>query len=388
LAGAHPDAIAIAPAGTTAYVVDAPTNGHMASVTPLSISGTTVTRRTAVPVTGATALYGIAGAPDGASAYATGTTASANVIVPLAVSGASITPAPPATLGSRPSGIAIAPDQAPVAELAASSPAAAGALASFDASASSNPSAPIAGYSFNFGDGSPPVVEGAASPSVTHAYAVAGTYTAAVTVTDAAGTSSAQVFTGQTVSRNGGVGAVATQQVTVFPTVTGVTPAAGPAGTKVTITGTGFSVTAGATAIGFGSATASAISCTSNRQCTATAPSGTGTVDVTATVAGQSSLPATGDQYTYTSGKPTVTRIAPSSGRSGTTVTITGTGFAQATGQTTVKFGFTRSASVACTSSTTCTATAPGGFGQVDVTVTVGAQTSSSVTADRFRYTL
>jgi hypothetical protein len=387
LAGDRPDAIAIAPAGTTAYVVDAPTNGHAASVTPVSITGTTVTRRTAVAVAGATALYGIAAAPAGASAYAVGTTTSASVIVPLAISGASVTPAPPVNLGSQPRGIAIAPDQAPVAELAATDSAAAGTVATFDASASSNPSSPIATYTFNFGDGSPTVTT--ASPTATHAYAVAGVYTAVVTVTDQAGTSVTEVFTGQTVSRNGGSGAMATQQVTVFPTVTSVAPTAGPAGTKVTITGTGFSVTASATTIAFGNQPATGVSCSSSTQCTASAPSGTGTIDITATVAGQISPPAPGDQYTYTTvGRPTVTGVAPASGPAGTKVTITGTGFATATGQTIVKFGSTASASVACATATKCTATAPRGpSGVVDITVTVGGQTSLTATADRFRYT-
>jgi YVTN family beta-propeller protein len=388
LAGDRPDAIAIAPAGATAYVVDAPTNGHTASATPLSIAGTTVTRRTAVAVSGATALYAIAAAPAGASAYAVGTTASANVIVPLAISGASVIPAPPANLGSQPGGIAIAPDQAPVAELAATDTVAAGAAATFDASASSNPSSPIATYTFNYGDGTPPVTT--ANPTATHAYTVAGVYTATVTVTDQAGTSVTQVFTGQTASRNGGSWATAAQQVTVFPTVTSITPTAGPAGTKVTTTGTGFSTTAGATTIAFGNTPATGVSCTSSTQCTANAPSGTGTVDITATVAGQISPPAPGDQYTYTTtvSRLTVTRISPSSGPTGTRVTITGTGFATATGQTIVKFATTASTSVTCATTTTCTATAPRGpSGVVDITVMVGGQTSLPVTADKFRYT-
>jgi DNA-binding beta-propeller fold protein YncE len=389
-AGDRPDAIAINPAGASAYVVDAPTNGHTASVTPLSVSGTSITRHAAVPVANATALYGIAVAPDGASAYATGTTSSSNMIVPLAVSGASVTPAAPANLGSEPRGIAIAPDQAPVAELAASSPVAAGSAATFDASASSNPSSPIASYAFDFGDGTAPVTR--AAPTATHVYAVAGVYTATVTVTDAAGTSTSQVFTGQTASRNGGAGAVASQQVTVFPTVTAANPTAGAAGTKVTITGTGFSTKAGTTAIAFGNKAASAVSCSSSTQCTATAPSGTGTVEITATVAGQTSPPMLGDQYTYTTGKPTVTHVDPSSGPAGTEVTITGTGFATATGQTTVRFGGTRSNSVTCATGTECTATAPPGVqastgSLVNIYVKVGNLTSPTVTADRFRYT-
>ena len=50
---------------------------------------------------------------------------------------------------------------------------------------------------------------------MTYTYATADTYTATVTETDADGTSTSQVFTGETVSLDGGPGAVATASVVI-----------------------------------------------------------------------------------------------------------------------------------------------------------------------------
>jgi hypothetical protein len=237
------------------------------------------------------------------------------------------------------------------------------------------------------------VTTNAPTASTTHAYAVAGVYTASVTVTDQAGTSTAQVFTGQTMSRDGSSDdAVASQQVTVFPTVTAVSPTAGPAGTKVAITGTGFSTTSGATAVSFGGKAAAGVSCSSSTKCTATAPAGTGTVEVTVTVAGQTSPTGPSDQFSYTTGRPTVTHVSPASGPVGTVVTIDGTGFSTASGQTIVRFAGTRSSKVNCTSDTECTAVAPSGLqstnsAPINIYVVVGKQISTAVAADRYRYT-
>lgn len=395
-AGDHPDAIAVNPAGGAAYVVDAPTNGNVASVTPLAVSGTSVTRHASVAVASATALYGIAATPDGSSAYATGTTtasgAGSNVIVPIAVSGASATPAAAADLAGKPSGIAIAPDQAAIAELAVSSPVLAGAADTFDASASSNPSSPIASYTFDFGDGSSPMTTTAPTATATHAYAVAGTYTATVTVTDEAGTSNTQVFSGQTLSRNGSSVATASQGVTVLPTVTSVSPTSGAPGTRVTITGTGFSTTAGATQVHFGPAAATSVSCSSDTKCAADAPAGSGTVGITVTVGGQTSPGTAAGQFTYTGSKPTVMSVNPASGPVGTHVTIIGTGFSTTAGRTVVRFGSPRSTTVSCSTTTQCAATAPSGLqaslgATVNITVTVAGRTSLTVKADRFKYT-
>ena len=84
------------------------------------------------------------------------------------------------------------------------------------------------------------------------------------------------------------------------PTVSGITPAIGPAsgGTSVTIGGANFGVLS-PTAIAFGSSAATNVVCASASQCTATSPAGTGTVDVRVTVGGQTSAAVAASRFTY-----------------------------------------------------------------------------------------
>ena len=167
------------------------------------------------------------------------------------------------------------------------------------------------------------------------------------------------------------------------PTVTAVSPTSGVStGTAlVTVTGTGF---IGATAVKFGTVTAS-FTVTSSTAITATAPTGTGTVNVTVTTPGGTSATGAADQYTYIPPPPpTVTGVSPSSGPSGTLVTITGTSF---TGATVVDFGAGNpAATFAVNNATTVTAIAPTGTGTVNVTVTTPGGTSATSVADQFTY--
>ncbi len=112
---------------------------------------------------------------------------------------------------TTPTDIAITPDQAPVAALTVT-PANAGQATHFNASASVAPSSPITNYAWNFGDGATATTS---TPTTTHTYARDGSYTATLTETDAAGTSLTKVFTGQTMSRNGGPQARTTSTFTV-----------------------------------------------------------------------------------------------------------------------------------------------------------------------------
>jgi DNA-binding beta-propeller fold protein YncE len=104
----------------------------------------------------------------------------------------------------RPWTVAITPDQAPQASLRLSH--VHRKTVTLDASASFAPSTPITTYNWNFGDGTTAFTT---TPTITHRYHRFGTYTATVTLTDAAGTSLQQAFTGQTVARNGGPSASA-----------------------------------------------------------------------------------------------------------------------------------------------------------------------------------
>jgi hypothetical protein len=170
------------------------------------------------------------------------------------------------------------------------------------------------------------------------------------------------------------------------PTVTSVTPTAGPTsgGTVVTITGSGFAAAPGTGAVRFG-ATVATYTINSNTQITATSPAGTGTVDVTVTTPGGTSATSAGDQFTYVPA-PTVTAIGPTAGPTagGTTVTITGTGFA---GATSVTFGATPATGFTVISNSAITATAPAGSaGTVDVRVTTVGGASATSAADQFTY--
>ncbi len=84
------------------------------------------------------------------------------------------------------------------------------------------------------------------------------------------------------------------------PTITGLSPANGPAGLTVTVNGSGF--VPGATTIQFGPSQAQLQGACTATQCAVIVPPGSGTVDVTATAGGLTSVPAPPDRYTYTAG--------------------------------------------------------------------------------------
>jgi PKD repeat protein len=158
--------------------------------------------------------------------------------------------------------IAVTPDQRPVASFVAT-PAGPGQPASFDASDSTIVYGTIANYHWDFGDGSS---QDTASPTTTHPYATAGSYTVSLTETDWAGTSvstspPSTVFTGQTMTRRGGPEAQTTRRVTIpripttpLPSVTStfrpppgspapkisLLPKVGPPGTVVAVSGSDF----------------------------------------------------------------------------------------------------------------------------------------------------
>ncbi|MGK5056656.1 IPT/TIG domain-containing protein [Janthinobacterium sp. LB2P49] len=167
------------------------------------------------------------------------------------------------------------------------------------------------------------------------------------------------------------------------PTVSSISPTAGPAtgGASVTINGTNF---AGVTAVTFGGTAASSFTFNSPTQITATAPAGTGTVDVRVTTGGGTSATSAADQFTYVAA-PTVSSISPASGPAtgGTSVTITGTNLS---GATAVRFGAGNASGFTVNSATQITATAPAGTGTVDITVITGGGTSATSGADQFTY--
>lgn len=176
------------------------------------------------------------------------------------------------------------------------------------------------------------------------------------------------------------------------PTVTALSPASGPAGTPVTITGTGF--TEDTSAVKFGSVSAGTrFSVVSGTQMTAYAPAGTGTVAVKVTTPG--GVGTVGSNWTYDpyvgppagggGSAPTVTSVVPDTAvdnDGGDAVVVNGTGF---TATTAVIFGAAL-AQFEVISDTALAVTTPGGSGVVDVTVVTAYGISENTAADNFTY--
>jgi hypothetical protein len=118
---------------------------------------------------------------------------------------------PTIPVGEGPTGIAITPDQPPVASFSdpISRP---GVPVAFNASASTDPDGSIASYDWAFGDGAQDL-NGGSTPS--HVYAKPGTYETRLTLTDNEGCSTSLIFTGQTAYCNGSALASQTQTLKV-----------------------------------------------------------------------------------------------------------------------------------------------------------------------------
>lgn len=197
--GNFPDGIAITPDGQTAFVINASSN----NITPISIATNTPGPSFFI---GSTPV-GIAIAPDGKTGYVT--LLNSGTLAPFIVATHFI--GTPIAAGGGPDGIAITPDQAPTAAFTVSSTPD-GLTIIFDASASSSPVGSIANYSWDFGDGH---TASTSNPLITHTYASPGSYLVTLTVTNSAGTSTTQTFTGQTVSNNGGPSAVLSMELSL-----------------------------------------------------------------------------------------------------------------------------------------------------------------------------
>jgi YVTN family beta-propeller protein len=165
--------------------------------------------------TGAPSAIAVAVTPDAKTAFVTDGSFNGSG------QGSQVTPVDatsnPPTAGTAMSGYAdpvwdaITPDQGPVANFTVQA-APSGSATTFDASSSLAPGTPIVSYAWDFGDGASQTTT---APTVSHVYAQAGTYYAKLTETDAAGTSTTVVYTGQQTLRNGGPGASATKSVIV-----------------------------------------------------------------------------------------------------------------------------------------------------------------------------
>jgi len=141
---------------------------------------------------------------------------------------------------------------------------------------------------------------------------------------------------------------VAIRRVNPAPiTVAGFSPAGGPAGTTVAITGTGFSATAALNLVSF-NGVAAAVVAASNTSLTVTVPAGASTGKVAVTVA--SNMAASAQDFIVAApGAPTIASFAPTSGAAGTVVTVTGTNFNPAAGALKVRLNQSAAAPSAVT---------------------------------------
>ena len=190
-----------------------------------------------------------------------------------------------------------------------------------------------------------------------------------------------------TVTGPGGTSATSAADQFSFgaPSVTKVSPAAGPTGSRNTITITGTDFT-GATSVLFDTTAAYSFTVNSATQITAVTQRTytSDTVDVRVVTPLGTSPITPADEYTF--GRPSVTGVSPNSGSTagGTVVTVTGAGF---TGVTGVAFGTTSAPTYTVDSDTQITVTSPArAAGTVDIRVTTSAGTSTATTADRFTY--
>ncbi|MCI0342026.1 MAG: IPT/TIG domain-containing protein [Planctomycetales bacterium] len=205
-----------------------------------------------------------------------------------------------------------------------------------------------------------------------------------ITCTTPAGTGTVPVTVTNSDTQSATLSAAFAYTAPPAPTVTSVSPNAGPlvGGQTVTISGTGFGI--GATVL-FGINGATGVSVPWSWTITCVVPAGMAgpaTVTVTNPDAQSASL-ASG--YTYVA-PPTVTAVSPSSGdvSGGTPVTLTGTDFAPGA---TVQFGGSAATNVLVVSSTTIACQTPAGSaGAVSVTVTIPVGGSGGL-ASAFTYT-
>jgi IPT/TIG domain len=166
--------------------------------------------------------------------------------------------------------------------------------------------------------------------------------------------------------------AISTVDFTVAPpAITLLTPATAAVGATVTIDGTGFTA---ATGVRFGTVAAVTFRVVSDVRMTAVVPPGATTGKVGVTGRGGTGLSVTN----FTLPAPVITTFAPLKALAGTSVTITGTGFAAATG---VMFGTRPATSFTVLTATILTAIVPAGGANGVISVTTSGGTGRSATA-------
>ena len=162
----------------------------------------------------------------------------------------------------------------------------------------------------------------------------------------------------------------------VVPTLTAFTPASGPVGTVVTLTGTGFT---GATAVAFNGA-AAGFTVDSGTQITAMVPAAASSGTIAVTTPSGTGTSVTSFTVTVPA-KPKIVKLKPAFGKRGATVTISGSGFGGADPVTSsVRFGGKKCTTYLSWSAAQikCRVPATAKIGKVKVTVTTAGGVSNA----------
>jgi hypothetical protein len=198
---------------------------------------------------------------------------------------------------------------------------------------------------------------------VTNAASTTFNSSTSLTATVGAGSSGAI-----TVTTLGGTATSAASFTYLQPAITSFAPNAAFSGSTVTITGAGFAPNS---TVQFGGTDALSLVYNSSTSLTATVGTGSSGAITVTTLGGTATSAAS---FTYL--QPTITSFAPNAAFSGSTVTITGAGFAP---NSTVQFGGTDALSLVYNSSTSLTATVgTGSSGAITVTTLGGTATSAA----------
>ena len=158
------------------------------------------------------------------------------------------------------------------------------------------------------------------------------------------------------------------------PSINGLNPGSGVAGTTVTITGSNFGATQGTSTVKFNGTTATATSWSAT-SIVVSVPSGATTGSVVVTVGGVASNSV---NFTVTAPAPTISNLNPTSGVIGTAVTITGTNFGASQGASAVKFNGIAATPTGWTAAS-IVVPVPAGATTGNVVVTVGGAASNGV---------
>ncbi|MBT9546286.1 MAG: IPT/TIG domain-containing protein [Candidatus Sericytochromatia bacterium] len=158
----------------------------------------------------------------------------------------------------------------------------------------------------------------------------------------------------------------------IKPVITSLSASAGIVGSSLTITGSGFDATPANNTVKFGTITATVTTATPTSLTLAVPANASGLVNVTNTVGGQTN---TGTNNFAV--RPNILSMSGVTGKVGSSVTLTGTGFDALPANNIVMFGLARGLVTAATGGSLTVNVPNAAGGSQNVTVQVGTQTSN-----------